>query len=396
MPRLCSGYDMGSNGSLHPCRFALEGRGHSAQARPCGKCIFCNDESMRAAVATPQGFGSVVRALKKWRVMSSPIYDLAFECNSLTSLPAAQLEALRGSAQDLVRKSNPNQPPQKTRRRKKRVVAQWKKLAWRRSKLGKLQRYTATAKRVHHAQRQEWTRIAKENPRLWFWADFRKNGGFYGDTYANAVLAEYTRLQNGDPFIEDAFLRSFHKFCPTCGKSFRGQGRGHCPTPDCRKILQVNRKRRKNLRKWLFKRVEGALSLGPPFEPALCGWAAREGYFDKFEAEVEPTNEEPATQEGTMDAEPAIQKPAAAIAQEVAEKIAMQEVIEETATAIAQEYAEESTAQEVSMDTKPVVEKPAFIAHEPAKQPPSQEVSMFEEPAIKEAAGDIAQELAKT
>ena len=48
------------------------------------------------------------------------------------------------------------------------------------------------------------------------------------------------------------------------------------------------------------------------------------------------------------------------------------------------------------MDTKPVVEKPAFIAHEPAKQPPSQEVSMFEEPAIKEAAGDIAQELAKT
>ena len=160
--------------------------------------------------------------------------------------------------------------------------------------------------------------------------------------------------------------------------------------------MQVNRKRRKNLRKWLFKRVEGALSLGPPFEPALCGWAAREGYFDKFEAEVEPTNEEPATQEGTMDAEPAIQKPAAAIAQEVAEKIAMQEVIEETATAIAQEYAEESTAQEVSMDTKPVVEKPAFIAHEPAKQPPSQEVSMFEEPAIKEAAGDIAQELAKT
>ena len=150
------------------------------------------------------------------------------------------------------------------------------------------------------------------------------------------MLAEYTRLQNGDPFIEDAFLRSFHKFCPTCGKSFRGQGRGYCPTPDCRKILQVNRKRRKNLRKWLFKRVEGALSLGPPFEPALCGWAAREGYFDKFEAEVEPTNEEPATQEGTMDAEPAIQKPAAAIAQEVAEKIAMQEVIEETATAIAQ------------------------------------------------------------
>ena len=395
MPRLCSGYDMGSNGSLHPCRFALDGRGHSAQARPCGKCIFCNDESMRAAVATPQGFGSVVRALK-WRVMSSPIYDLAFECSSLTSLPAAQLEALRGSAQDLVRKSNPNQPPQKTRRRKKRVVAQWKKLAWRRSKLGKLQRYTARAKRVHHAQRQEWTRIAKENPRLWFWANFRKNGGFYGDTYANAVLAEYTRLQNGDPFIEDAFLRSFHKFCPTCGKSFRGQGRGYCPTPDCRKILQVNRKRRKNLRKWLFKRVEGALSLGPPFEPALCGWAAREGYFHKFEAEVEPTNEEPATQEGTMDAEPAIQKPAAAIAQEVAEKIAMQEVIEETATAIAQEYAEESTAQEVSMDTKPVVEKPAFIAHEPAKQPPSQEVSMFEEPAIKEAAGDIAQELAKT
>ena len=124
MPRLCSGYDMGSNGSLHPCRFALDGRGHSAQARPCGKCIFCNDESMRAAVATPQGFGSVVRALKKWRVMSSPIYDLAFECSSLTSLPAAQLEALRGSAQDLVRKSNPNQPPQKTGRRKKRVVAQ--------------------------------------------------------------------------------------------------------------------------------------------------------------------------------------------------------------------------------------------------------------------------------
>ena len=216
------------------------------------------------------------------------------------------------------------------------------------------------------------------------------------------MLAEYTRLQNGDPFIEDAFLRSFHKFCPTCGKSFRGHGRGYCPTPDCRKILQVNRKRRKNLRKWLFKRVEGDLSLGPPFDPAICGWAAREGYFDRLEAKVEPLNEEPATQEGTMDAEPAIQKPAAAIAQEVAEKniatqeVISQEVIAETATAIAREYVEEPTTQEVSMDTKPTVKKPAFIAHEPAKEPPSREVNMCVEPAIEAAAGVIAQELAET
>ena len=138
------------------------------------------------------------------------------------------------------------------------------------------------------------------------------------------------------------------------------------------------------------------VSLGPPFEPALCGWAARIGYFHKFEAEVEPTNEEPATQEGTMDAEPAIQKPAAAIAQEVAEKIAMQEVIEETATAIAQDYAEESTAKEVSMDTKPRRREARLHRPRACQAAPSQEVSMFEGPAIKEVAGDIAQELAKT
>ena len=104
-----------------------------------------------------------------------------------------------------------------------------------------------------------------------------------------------------------------------------------------------------------------------------------------------------------MDAEPANQgpKPAAAIAQEVAENIATQEVISqkviaETATAIAREYVEESTTQEVNMDTKPTVKKPAFIAHEPAKEPPSREVNMCVEPAIEEAAGVIAQELAET
>ncbi|CAE7254024.1 unnamed protein product [Symbiodinium natans] len=233
MPRWCTGFDMDCGSDARPCMFALDGLGQTAQIKSTSdKCIFCSPEGMRKAVATPQGFGSVVRALKKWRGMSSPVYDLAFEHSSLTTLPATQLEALRGNSAFAVRKSNREQP---------------------------------------------------ENPKLWFWANFRMNGGFYGDNYANAVLREYSRLQNEDPFIEDAFLRGFHKSCPTCGKSFRGHGHGYCPTATCRELLEANRNRRKSLKKWLMKRVEGDISMGPPFNDELCAWASREGYFERHD-----------------------------------------------------------------------------------------------------------------
>ncbi|CAE7526683.1 unnamed protein product [Symbiodinium natans] len=284
MPRWCTGFDMDCGSDARPCMFALDGLGQTAQIKSTSdKCIFCSPEGMRKAVATPQGFGSVVRALKKWRGMSSPVYDLAFEHSSLTTLPATQLEALRGNSAFAVRKSNREQPAPSTKRSKKRAVAQWKKMAWRRNKLGRLHRYTASLKRTHQNRIQQWDRIAKENPKLWFWANFRMNGGFYGDNYANAVLREYSRLQNEDPFIEDAFLRGFHKSCPTCGKSFRGHGHGYCPTATCRELLEANRNRRKSLKKWLMKRVEGDISMGPPFNDELCAWASREGYFERHD-----------------------------------------------------------------------------------------------------------------
>ena len=340
---------------------------------------------MSSTLQTPQGFGFVVRALKKWRVMKSPIFDLAFERSSLTSLPAVQVETLRGNAQDLVRKSCPKQPTHKTRRRK---MAQWKKMAWRRNKLVKLQRYTAIAKRTHRVQWQAWDRIAKENPQLWLWANFRKNGGFYRDPYANAVLSEYTQLQNQDPFIEDAFLRSFHKFCPTCGKSIRGRGRGYCLTPACREILEVNRKRRKDLRKWLMKRVEGDISMGPPFNDELCAWASREGYFAKFDTKAEQPAKEPAAAVAEEPVEePLTKEPAATTTQELAQKTptqgpstAVEPAIKAPAEPATATVAKERAIQEKSMDTEPAV------APEPAEKHKIQEVSVDVEEAIEESA----------
>ena len=86
-----------------PCRYAADGSGAPALGEHAGRCIFCSSAAMARVIDTPQGRGSVVRLLKRWRLTAPNIFEAALSGSTLASAPEAVRLQLRSSAERPVR-----------------------------------------------------------------------------------------------------------------------------------------------------------------------------------------------------------------------------------------------------------------------------------------------------